>query len=412
MKKTKDTILKIIRYVEYACFSLSIILQNFALFRTDKFGIAASTCVIIYFFIRYRLFKYLTVKFIAFLGFIVLFFLVNGLLNSSLNVMQILRTLMIIFDVWVTFVYAKSLSENERNTFVKIFTFCYAAMCVYGLYEYYAQSHGLPRYLNYLSNNPSYGIRSPFSVNEGWSKSARIFTCFFEPSVFSVFLVYGYVFIYKNFKRDTRAKKTIFIILTMLSIVVLVLSSARTGFLYLAYIVLAIIVNRFFGKKPKAVFLAKCFFVSLPIVTLFGSYYLGSSIFNDLSVSGRTSSSLYYTESTFESPHAVIFGHGSGSLVAEKNGVYVDGIKIENHAHNGYVEVAYQYGIIAVVLFIYCIIRVIERAPEKDRLLLYALIFSLACTGELYTVETLAVITALIYSFSFSPSKLKAGVKR
>ncbi len=387
---------EVLAWVEITVFVVAVILQNFAIFTTASFGIALSTAVLIYFFIRHKLYKKIDKKIIFFVAGLGVLMTISGLVNSDLRILSIFRTLMVVFDVWCTYQYVESLNKRYRSSLLKVFFWGYVGICFYGAYEYFAQQFGWPRFLNIFSNNPSYGAMGVFASNKGWSNSSRIFTCFSEPSFYSVFLVYGFFLLAKFGKMS---KKNL-AFLAILFVANLFLASARTGIVYLGVLGIAIAVDRWI-KNGTMKNIAKGVMVLMPILVFVLTHLAGLAVFKDLSVKSRSYSSMYYLEHSFDGVQGVIVGHGAESMhkVAEEKTV-VDGARIEEYAHNGYVEILYRYGLVILAAVLVVLVLVLEKIPERHRIFMYGAVFSLCCTGGLYNVETIVILTAMLYGYA------------
>ena len=175
-------------------FIISIFLQSFSIIKTDGFGIAFSTTLILLIFIlnlkKIKISK-TEMLLLVFTNIILLF---NMIINQEYILIKLLRIDMIIFDIIMTkYFIIKYDYEDIKKYFIRYIFI----IIIYGIYCYLADLYNLPKFMNIFINNPSYADYSNdmYRYYGGWSKSARIYTVFYEPSVYAVFMVLCIVFI-------------------------------------------------------------------------------------------------------------------------------------------------------------------------------------------------------------------------
>lgn len=392
---------KKIEKIEILIFIISIVLQNFAIIKTDSFGIAFSSCVLIYFFIKYKMYKDIFNKKTLALTIFLIFIIINSFINKSWNINQTIRLYLIFFNIYTTSIYVKNLSNDYKGLFLKIFNISIILLLIYGIYDFIAQTNGYIQFLNIFSNNPSYGIRELNHGYSGWSNSARIYTCFFEPSIYSLFIVYSYLFIMTFYKKQKRFNK---IILTILFLINLFFTFARTG--YICFILcLGILLSYQFILKIKNEKIEKAYIiliVLIPMITFILMYLIGNRMFSDDSMKIRTNSSLYYLTESVDSTRHILLGHGIGNLKAYDNHIIFNNTPIENFAHNGYIEFIYQFGFIAFSTIISLMIILFNKIKSKSKWICYACCFTICISGAIYNVETINILLTVIYCFALT----------
>lgn len=378
---------------------LSIFLQNFALITTKKFGIAFSTCFLIYLFFKYKIYKKISLKLFIIGIIFYIFLLLNSIINNNLNLNQILRLSMIIFDSWTSYQFIKTLSNDDKEYFIQQFKYIFIVWCIYGIYEYFAQTFKLPQFLNIFSNNPSYGAREIYAAYSGWSSTARIYTTFFEPSVYSIFIVYSYFFIIQNSDINKESKKDS-IILIALFIINLILTFARSGYMCAIYITLIIYLTKVFKQNKKILKALKPIIIMIPFITFAIMLIVGTTVFKDESMKSRTYSSLYYFTDSLSNAKNIIVGNGIGSLKGADKNIVFKGIEVENFAHNGYIEIIYQFGYIFFSLVVYSLYKFIEKMDSNKKWMVYGCIFTVCISGAIYNVESIIILLSIICSFA------------
>ena len=388
MTKDKYLLTRII----YLIFIVLLFLQNFALVKTESFGLNG----LVVFLIIYSLFNfkqyYIRFKksFILLFISVTIFIFLSSFVNHSFAINQILRNYMIIWLVYSSNIFMKKVfqDKNER-VFFDIFIKIAFMFFTYGFYEMYANKHYLPLFMNIFSNNPSYGIRSLTQYYHGWINKARLYNVFFEPSVFATFSIY-ILFLVGTLKNITKKKKNI---LMMIIIFNIYFSYSRTGYIIIIYMLIMYIVYKLL-KTKKIHF--ELVFLMLPFITLFFMYMIGLNIFDDGSSNIRTYSGIYYLKQSFTSTIHIIFGHATGSvLVADVTDEFV-----ANCAHNGYVDFLYQYGIIvfiAIIAFLKSLIKKVDSSEYKY--LFVGAITTCCCFGNCLAIETIVALIVIIYNY-------------
>lgn len=388
----KEKILKI----EIIIFVILLFLQNFAIIKTENFGIAALTIFLIWITIKYKFFMKININFLKFLCVFTIFVLISATLNKSLEVMQIFRMYMIFFIVWSIFKYMNVINEKgEIKYFYKVFYYILLIISIYGIYQLIAPSLKLPIFLNIFSNNPSYGARGIYEIYDGWNKSARIYATFYEPSSYAIFTVIAYFFI-MNSKNISKMKK---IIITILSITNIIFTYSRSGWITFVYFVCILLLFKIVNNNNIIKKIGKAGIVLLPFISLLIMSTVGLQMFGDLSSKGRTYSSLYYLEKTVDSAKSVLVGHGLGSVTLGNEKVMYNNTKIENFTHNGYIEIAYQLGWIFLLYVIWVIIRYLKKMKVENEWIVYASIFTISCFGTMYSVESIIALICIVVNW-------------
>ena len=129
---------------------------------------------------------------------------------------------------------------------------------------------------------------------------------------------------------------------------------------------------------------------------------LGLALFDDASSKARTYSSLYYLENTFDSLKSILIGHGLGSISQIPDGTLYNNYQIENFAHNGYIDIMYQLGIIffvALMLFIY---NKLKKKNLENNWLILAIIYTLCCFGTMFNVESIISLVCIVIAIEIN----------
>lgn len=389
----KDIVLKI----EINIFMIFLFLQNFALIRTSSFGIAALTIFMIYIFVKYKFFMSIDKKFFRFIIVLYSVIILSAIANQFFDFMQIVRLNMIIFVGWSTYKYSKIIQEKDKTEyFYKTFFVYLVIITIYGIYQLVVSDNHWPLFLNIFNNNPSYSTREIYTVYGGWNESPRIYTTFYEPSAYAIFLVNSYFFAIDSEKLTKKQK----IALSILAIINVIYSYARSGWITFIYFVGIFILFKILKKDGILKKIGKALVVGLPLITVCIMNIVGLKIFDDLSSKGRTYSSLYYLENSFDNVKSVLVGHGVGSILNIKDGTTYNKYKIEPFAHNGYIDIMYQYGIVFFVFLIYAILKYFKDSKIQDEWLAYASIFTISCFGTMFNVESVIALMCVILSFT------------
>lgn len=382
----------ILTKIKYVLFIVLLFMQNFALISTTEFGING---LVIYLFILSLIdFKdyYLRIKksVLLILITVIFFLLISGFVNNSFVFSQILRTIMIVWLVYTSNIFIKNVyTEKNGKLFFDIFIKVAFVFFLYGFYEFYANKHSFPLFLNVFNNNPSYGVRGLNMYYHGWVNKTRLYNAFFEPSAFCIFSVYMLFFI-STFKNLSR-----FLKLMMISSIIfnIYFTYARSGDIVMFYFLLIFIIYGIFRIKSD---LIDYLFLLLPFINLLIMSSFGLQMFTDDSSYIRTYSALYYLGKSFSSIKYVLFGHASGGvLIADTSHGFVT-----NCAHNGYVDFLYQYGVVFLILFVIFLKKLIGSITNyKFKFLFVGVVTTAACFGNYFLIETFVVILVLFYNY-------------
>ncbi len=391
--------------IEIIIFIILLFLQNFSIITTKSFGIAGTTIFLIYIFIRYKLFFKIDKKTLIFgIGFVI-FVLLSQFVNHAFNFSQIVRYLMIIFIAWTTIKFMQEVCKtNQKEFFDKAFYCAIMVITIYGVYQLIASKLDLPILLNLFSNNPSYGARGLFESYTGWMNDVRIYTTFYEPSSYALFLTIAY-FYSMSFSKLNKEQKFALTAMTLFNII---FTFARSGWVTFAYYVAIYLAFEIFENNIKLKKIVKIGTILLPVITLIIMGTLGIYIFKDLSSTGRTYSSLYYLSNSLDSIKCILVGHGLGSMFNIPEGLVYNGYAVENFAHNGYIDIIYQFGIPFFILILYAIIKYIKAKKLDDEWLVYATLFTLCCFGSMYSVESIIIMVCLVIISLEYKNKLKS----
>ncbi len=389
MKKNELT-----QKIEIIIFITLLFLQNFAIIATKSFGVAGITVFLIYIFLKYKMYFKIEKKTLLLgIGFVI-FTLLSQVLNHELHLSQIARYVMIIFIAWTTIKFIQEIYKtNQKEFFNKVFYWAIIIITIYGVYQLIASKLQMPLLLNLFNNNPSYGAKTLFETYSGWMNDVRIYTTFYEPSSYALFLTiaYFYSMSFGNLKKEQK------FVLTAMTLFNVFFTFARSGWVTFAYYVAIYIAFELFEYNDKLKKIVKIGTVLLPVITLVIMGTLGLYVFKDLSSTARTYSSLYYLSNSFEGIKNILIGHGLGSILnMPPEELIYKGYQIENFAHNGYIDILYQFGIPFFILVMYAIIKYIKAKNIDNEWLVYAAIFTLCCFGTLYSVESIIILVCLV----------------
>ncbi len=379
--------------LEIIIFIILLFLQNFAIINTKEFGIAAITIFLIYIFIKHRMYQKIDKKSTIIVASIVLFVVISQLLNKAFNFLQIGRYSMILFIGWTSIKYMEKIQEmNQKEFFNKVFYFALIILTGYGVYQLIASKLQMPMFFNIFNNNPSYGARGLFESYSGWTKDIRIYTTFYEPSAYAIFLTiaYFYAMTFGNLDKD---KKFTITVLTLFNIF---FTYSRSGWVVFAYYIAIYIAFKLFKNNKPLMKLTKIGIILLPLITLAIMSTLGIYVFKDASSTARTYSSLYYLVNSFNSIKGILIGHGLGAMLRIPAGLEYKGYVVETFSHNGYIDIIYQLGIPFFIIMTYAIIKYLKGKKIEDEWLIYATIFTLCCSGSMYSVESIIAIVCLV----------------
>ena len=271
--------------LEIIIFIILLFLQNFAIINTKEFGIAAITIFLIYLFIKHRMYQKIDKKSAIIVASIVLFVVISQLLNKAFNFLQIGRYSMILFIGWTSIKYMEKIQEmNQKDFFNKVFYFALIILTGYGVYQLIASKLQMPMFFNIFNNNPSYGARGLFESYSGWTRDIRIYTTFYEPSAYAIFLTiaYFYAMTFGNLDKD---KKFTITVLTLFNIF---FTYSRSGWVVFAYYIAIYIAFKLFKNNKPLMKLTKIGIILLPLITLAIMSTLGIYVFKDASSTEHT----------------------------------------------------------------------------------------------------------------------------
>lgn len=373
-----------------------LFLQDFALIKTSEFGIAALTIYMIVISIKYNFFLKINKKFLTFLIIFYLIIVLSCIFNRFYNLMQIARITMIIFIIFSTYKYAKIISDNgEKEYFSKCLYRYIVIFCIYGIYQLIASTRGLPIFLNIFCNNPSYSMRGLHEVYTGWNEGVRIYSTFYEPSPYAIFLTNAYFFVINDKKIKTKNK----IFISIFVIFNIYYTYARSGWITFIYFICIFLLFKVFKKEGFIKKIGKIGVVFLPLVSLLLMNTVGLENFNDLSSKGRTYSSMFYLKNSTEDIKSILVGHGLGSIANITEGTTYENYEIEKFAHNGYIDIIYQMGWIFFIYLLFVIIKYIRDNEIQNEWIVYASIFTLCCFGTMYYIESIISLVVFIVEF-------------
>lgn len=386
--------------IEIKLFVLFLFAQNLALIKTKNFGIAALTVYLIFLFMKYKMYESFKIKNMIFSILFGILVIISLIFGSNINLLRILRWLMLGFILITSLKYMKVIySENKEYEFWNIFFNISIIILIYGLYEYIANILRLPLFLNIFSNNPSYAEIGMYNYVGGWTDFHRIYTMFFEPSAYAVFLVGVLVLLFNN-KYIYKRKKTLIIILILINEM---LTFSRSGWGILIYTFggyfLLISLYKFKIYKYFSNFINKII-LFIPFYNLFFMYIANKYIFNDLSSKARTNSAIYYLIKSLKSIKSILFGYGIGAIDnTYSNELWVMNY-IEQQAHNGYIEFIYEFGwVLFFIVLIYFYLSTKKIRRYKDRVIVLLFTSSIFSFGSMYSVESVLVLVVMVYSY-------------
>ncbi len=386
--------------IELLIFLFCLFFQNFAIIRTSSFGISVIVLFLIYAFFRYKFYKELSKKFILFVITTIIFILISSKINNIFNIFQIVRYFLCVFVAYTSYFYIKNLIKNDKTEKLLNYSlnFC-LILCIYGIYQVYASRNHWPMFLNVFNNNPSYAVRGIFEVYGGWVSFDRVYTTFFEPSIYAVFLV-NLLFIFIMFKeKDERTKfKLRYTIFLML--INLFLTFSRAGWVIFVCYLGIFIYYKLFSKYKIMSKIGKIMIINLPFIILATMYFIGLIMFSDQSSLTRTYSSLFYLVNSFKKVIFVLFGHGLNVMSFSNYCVSFQKVFIEPFAHNGYIEIAYQFGWLYLLYLLFVVNRFIDKGLKKFNWFPYAAVVSVCCFGAIYNVDSLTTLIVMIICLS------------
>lgn len=385
--------MKTIKKIDIWLFIILLFLQNFAVYSNERFGINGLVVyLIIVSLINFKKY-YLIVNKKMLLSIILLVFLLFAFsfFNNIFYLTQIFKTVMQIWLFYVSSVYIKNIYKNDcEEYFWKTYAKILLLFLLYGIYEFFAIRNTLPLVLNVFSNNPSYAIRNVNDYFSGWNDKFRLYNVFFEPSIFSLFLVINLFFVKQNTYISKKIKRGLYFLLSFN----FVFAYARTGYVSLIYFLAIYILYTFFNKKNRTIYDILC--LMLPIINLYVMYFIGGILFDDLSYKLRFNSGLYYLSSSFDSIRHILFGHGCGSVV--NNSANLTSF-IASSAQNGYSDFLFQFGFMSFIYLFIKILKKFKQINNNNKYLLVGTLSVLCCLGNYYMVETMLVLVVLIIAY-------------
>lgn len=388
--------MKKIKKIEYTLFIILLFFQNFAIIKTDSFGINGLVIfLLVISIIQFKTFYYkIKTKYLCFSLFVIIMIIIGSFLNNILYITQIAKIIMDIWLVYATYTYVKKIYiEGNQEKFFSLYSKIAFVIFLYGIYEFIAIRKSLPLFLNVFNNNPSYYVRNVNDYFSGWNEKYRLYNVFFESSAFSVFLVYNFFFIKEN-KYIKKYFKTMLYIIIAFN---LFFTYARTGWVTMCYMIIIYVSYKFLSNKAKI--LDNIFFL-FPIINIVIMYFWGLVLYTDVSSVARTYSAIYYLQNSFDSIKSLLFGHGCGSIA---NGT-LHLINIDTSAHNGYCDILYQYGILVFVNLLKAVKNKIKDI-KKHRYLIVGVIGTLCCFANYYIVETFIALVILIFVYCEEENK-------
>lgn len=403
--------------LEMILFISGLVLQDFAVFTIGSSGIAYIVLICVYLDVRYSYYKNLFQKKSKLLISILVILaikLIADKIRIGTPIASIIRIFMVIYVAYVSYYYIKMIhNKNINKIFYKILIFTILLLNLYGIYCVIGANFKLPWFLSEFCNNPSYGFRSMYDYyGGGWVAEPRIYATFAEPSYYAMFLCIS-IFIIYNIKMNIKMK----IGLYGLTLINIYCTYSRSGYIILVYMLASLalyyilikkdILKKFINKN-YIYKIGLCISTILPFINMFIMLIAEMYIFNDLSSSARTNSSFYYLIKTFESISRFLFGFGHKANQINYNEKLFD-YGVEFMAHNGYVQVAYEFGWIILIGGVSLLIfKLYKNISDKNRLLLLVtLISGLNCFVSIYYIESfVAIILVIIASSIFSGEKL------
>lgn len=390
---------------ELLLFTFFIFFQNFALIRTKSFGISGLSLFLVYIFFKYKYYKNLNLKFILFVLITFIFIALETYFNKVFYFTQIMRYFLVVFIVYTGYFYIKDIFQKHKEDKLLDYMFKFTIfICIYGIYQIYASLYRLPMFLNIFSNNPSYAVRGLYGGYSGWTSFDRIYTTFFEPSAYAVFLanlIFIFILYYKKDKKDSFISHKFMFIYTMIMMIInLILTSSRSGWMIILCYIMLCIYYKYLSKSKILNKIVNVLTIMLPFIIFASMYLAGLLIFKDKSSFVRTYSSLYYLIKSSKNILFIIIGHGLGTINIGEYCINFHKVIIEPFAHNGYIELVYQFGWIYFLFLIITINKFISKGLKNNNWFAYASVSTLCCFGTLYNVDSLAVIAVLIICFS------------
>ena len=392
---------------EINVFLFCVFFQNFAIYYNENFGIAALTAFLIYIVIKKRYYERLDKNFILFCIFFLFVSLLSSIINKKINFILILRTFMILFDVFVCYKYMKDIFTYRKEYFFKMFRIIFCVILINGIYQLIASYNQFPVILNIFNNNTSYGAKTIYELYGGWNDSFRIYSTSFEPSMHCLIVDFAFFFL---IVFDQKRKSKFNIMIYILSFVNILLTFSRSGWIIFFIFIFSFLLYKLLYNRFKRTYII--IMILMPIICLISMYYLGQILFSDLSSNSRTYSAIYYLNLAKDNVTTIMIGRSVGALQQDYKLNYEIVSKnpfIEPYAHNGYIEIMYQLGAPFLIVFLIFIVKFIERGKiKKYNWLSYAAFVSLFCFSKAYAVESASILVTIIIFYSgYNENKIK-----
>lgn len=371
---------------------ISIFLQGYSVINTEGFGIPILVLIIIYLFLKNKLFiKGFEKKFIIFNIIILICMFIGFVLNKgNLDFFKVMRIEMILIIAYCFYQYINFLIRvNKFKNFICALRNISILISLYGIYQFIAYKLGLPMFLNIFRNNPSYGL----SINiydyygGGWTNN-RVYATFTEPSFYGVFLV---VLIVMFYFINVKGKN----ILMFMLLVNLYLTFSRSAWIAFIYIILFYIIIKIFYKIKSIKRIILAIAMLMPIINIMIVKYANNKIFNDFSSQARTNSVLFYLNGVFDSIKTFLFGHGLGSMQNNYNINSYINYMLEQNAHNGYIEILYEFGVVTFIILLIFIYLFVKKINTKDSYIIYLVVSMTSLLGTSFYVESTLILIIL-----------------
>jgi hypothetical protein len=393
--------------LEMIIFIIAIFLQDFAVIVfQDKAGISLLVIICVFLAFRYKLISNISNYFKVF--FILLSLkLIIDVLSIGTPIMSVFRIYMLIFIGYITYKYIDIIyKKNYQSIFYSIFYWSVIVITMYGLYSVVAGKFNLPLFLSVFCNNPSYlVIKSIYSYfGGGWVGSYRVFATFAEPAFYSYFLNMSFIILMNM--EVSKLKKNIAYILILLNLIFTYSRSGQAVFIaillsYSIYWIISNIFNKTFNYK---VFCGAA--ILIPFYNILLMMISNIFIFNDMSSNVRTNSALYYLKESITGFKNILLGHGYKSLQLNYSD-FLQEIGIGMVAHNGYIEIIYEFGWLIFILLICILLLIIAKIKDiKRRILILTLISAVSAFVSFYYIESfVSLVIVIIMSYINSEEK-------
>lgn len=244
-------------------------------------------------------------------------------------------------------------SKSELNVMLTAFVFTATLVALYGIYQYFVGVELDPAWVD-KAINPDITI--------------RVFSVFGNPNILAEYLIMSIpvsVALFWNSKR--LIKKSIFLLTSMILAGTLVLTLSRGGWVGFAF---GIFVFMFLVEK-------RLLLLCIPVGVL-SVFVLPQSIINRIQTIGNlTDSSNAWRITTWQITTDIIRDHwvagvGFGYMPFKKTFETYIRTMPTSHAHNTYLEIAAELGIVGIILFIILIFviykyAIINSKKSKDK---------------------------------------------